>query len=119
MTVETETILIKLLEELKAEVKETNHKLDRFIETTNGKFDTTQKDLTDLKVSFQKDLTDIKVTLAEVKVEVSNTKKDVEEVKGDIKGRISIQTYWFLLLISLLIGIVGKFAFYLNPLSSQ
>ena len=104
MTVETETILIRLLEELKAEVKETNQKLDRFIETTNLKFE-----------NVQKELTDIRVTLAEVKVEVSNTKKDVEEVKNDIKGRISIQTYWFLLLISLLIGIVGKFAFYPNP----
>ncbi len=71
MTVDTETILIKLIEELKIEAKQTNQRLTS-IEVNQvrleGKLDA-------LSVDFQ------------------NNKEDLKELKDKVKGRISIHNY--------------------------
>ena len=81
MAVENETVLMKFLEELKesnrgveAEVKETNRKLEKFIETT-------QKDLTDIKVNQAR----LEGKIDTLQVEVLNTKEDVKEIKAELK----------------------------------
>ncbi len=40
------------------------------------------------------------------------TESAIKELKDDIKGRISIQTYWFLGIITFLVGFLGKFVFW-------
>ena len=100
MTIETETILIKLLEELKADVKETNQKLDRFIETTN------------------QTLTNIQVNQARLEEKTSS----LQQGQDGINNKLNTQNTWFLSLITaLIIGVlslivtIGKVVFFPNP----
>jgi len=40
------------------------------------------------------------------------TKEETKDIRKDIKGRVAIQTYWLLVLMTFLIGLVVKFAFW-------
>ena len=111
MTIETETILIKLLEELKADVKETNQKLDRFIDTTN------------------QTLTNIQVNQARLEGKIDNVEGILKEKTSSlqqgqdiINTKLNTQNTWLLSLITaLIVGVlglivtIGKVVFFPNP----
>jgi len=91
MTVETETALIKLLEKIE-------QKLDKFIETTNQKFDNIQKDLTDLKVGQAK--LEGKVETLDVKIEnLQKGQNKLESEQKDTKNEVSGLYKWVIVLI--------------------
>ena len=86
MTVETETILIKLLERIE-------QKLDRFIETTNQKFENVQKDMTDLKVG---------------QARLEEKTSSLQQGQEIINTKINTQNTWLLSLITaLIVGVLG------------
>jgi|GEM_PF-6968805 len=96
MTIETETILMKFLEELKADVKETNKKLDKLAEDVN-----------DVKVNQAK--LEGKVETLEVKLEEKT--KTLQSGQDSINNKLSTQNTWLLSLITgLVIGLLGLVA---------
>ncbi len=103
MNIETETILLKILERIEVEVKETNRKLEN-----------AQKDITDLKVGQAR---------LEGKVETTQVEmKTLQSGQDAINAKLNTQTTWLLSLLTALIvavlGLVvtiGKVVFFPNP----
>ncbi len=85
MTLETETILIKLIEEIKAEGKETNRKLDRVIENVN-EVKLTQGIQGEQIKSLQKGQDDFRTELKEVKTELKEVRTELKETKNEVSG---------------------------------
>jgi hypothetical protein len=64
---------------------------------------------------LSEDITDIKVNLAKIETKTDGLEKRVD----DINGRLNIMTIGFLSIVGVLVtgilGVVGKFAFFPNP----
>jgi peptidoglycan hydrolase CwlO-like protein len=95
MTVDTETVLLKFLERIEAEAKETNRKLDKLIEDTNLKFDRVIQDVNDVQVNQAR----LEGKIETLQVEIKNVKEDVKEIKTELKetrNEVSGLYKWFI-----------------------